>query len=79
MIDELIKVLERVKNCSLALDKLKEAGNNKLFMDPVFNDGKQMWVNHVGKLIDEAIMLIQDGADYDNNCKERPETPMEKR
>jgi hypothetical protein len=64
LIDGLIKVLTRVKNCKQALDNLEHARMNLFFSKPQSYDEKHRL--HIKSLIEESIQLIMD----DKNQKE---------
>ncbi len=58
LIDQMIEVLKRVKNCDKALNNLKMASENSLFSEKdCFNE---KYKNHVHNLIKEAIEIIEN-------------------
>lgn len=64
IIDNMIEVLKRVKRCSLAYEKIKNASENMLFSEEIiFDDVKQKWVNNVKNLLKEALILIEKNDD----------------
>lgn len=60
-LDGIISILEALKKRNKALGFLGEAHMNLLFQEPVFQDHKQKWVDHVKDCIFKAMVAL-DGA-----------------
>ena len=60
-IDQMIAILQRVKNCDKALSNLEMAEQNLLFKENLgLKEHHQKYLDHVRFLIKEAIRLIKD-------------------